>query len=323
LLAEIKNKTVLISPLNWGLGHASRCIPIIRSLSKENRIIIAAHGNAYTYLCKECPDFKIIPLPDIEIRFSGTIAGYVSLGFKIPYFIRSYYREKKLVAQLVSEEKIDVIISDNRYGVWHPETENYLITHQVTILFPWLGKVLSNISKKLISNFDHCLIPDNAGEDNLSGALSHGDDIPDNCVYIGALSRFKAEESQLQVYDYLAIISGPEPGRSHIEKRVSDFFGRHPEKKCCLIRGVVSSNQKVRVEGNVHVYDFADTRLINQLINQSENIICQSGYSTLMDMKKLNKRAYMFPTKGQTEQEYLYRINKDRFFRCGERLLRE
>lgn len=302
---------ILICPLNWGIGHASRCIPIIRDLqSQGHEIILAADGTAYDFLKHECPHITLIPLPDLHIHYihpSWKASWAITLqGLKILW---NKYREHQLVKAIVEQYQINWIISDNRYGVYHAKIKNTIITHQLFPITPWFKSLINKSINRWINAFDECWVPDYENEkQSLSGALSHGDLSAFKQVkFIGPLSRFKKEENTNTVFEYenLAIISGVEPHRTAFEKKViqklRSIRGQH-----AIVLGKPAQNNSWQ-EGNFHFFGFADTPTLARLIMQSKHIICRSGYSTIMDLHALGRTATFIPTPGQTEQEYLAR----------------
>lgn len=304
-----KPQNILICPLNWGLGHATRCVPLIKELSSQgHQVILAADGQAHDYLQQSFPELTIERLPDVQMHYMRPwfkASWAIALqGFKI---LRNKKREHALVKGLVQKHAIHWIISDNRYGVYHAKTKNTLITHQLFPISPWFQPLIHKIIKKWINAFDECWVPDYEQEHkSLSGKLSHGDLREFKKIqYIDPLSRFKgmqADSKEIK-YEYLVILSGLEPHRTAFEKKMiqqlSVKSGRH-----ALVLGKSSSNTFWQ-EGNLDFYAFADTVKLFELIRQSKHVIARSGYSTIMDLHVLGKEATLIPTPGQTEQEYL------------------
>jgi len=176
------------------------------------------------------------------------------------------------------------------------------MSHQINIALPkglnWLNKV----NQQFISKYNELWIPDNEGPNNLSGELSHGPNI--KAKYLGVLSRFKRPETEIEmVYDYLAIVSGPEPQKSIFEEVIRRKL-KISSLKCAMVRGVPGYS-KLQIEEGLDVYDHLSAEKLNRLINQSKVVICRAGYSSIMDLYKLEKEAILIPTPGQTEQEYL------------------
>ena len=320
-MKDYRNKRILIAPLNWGLGHASRCIPIINKLKEHNEVILAADGNAYDFLKIEQPDLELIRFQDVHIQYGNTPFWLLGFLFKIPSLIRWYRKEQSLTQEIVKKYRPDVMISDNRYGVFSPDTESIVLTHQIHLRASVLSPVVNCFIRKLLARFDQCWVPDYAGKQNLSGELSHGQIHKDiDLCYIGPLSRMEYRESDKIEYSWLAVVSGPEPQRTRFEEQVIGFFEKQREP-CCLVRGVTKQATKLTCSEHINVIDFADSKKLNHLIVNSDNILCRSGYSSLMDMWRLKKSAYIIPTPGQPEQKYLWQYHRNNFFRCGLNLL--
>ena len=301
------NKKFLISPLNWGLGHASRLIPVIRKLQNSKAdILLAADGLAFRLLKKEFPEIKIIQLPDIHIRYSKRSNQFLPVLLFIPEFIRQIRREHKFIERIVDENEIDVIISDNRYGLWSKKAFSAIITHQLQLSLPSCLVFFEKYTAKLIAvflkRFDCVAIPDFAPENNLTGKLSSSKTIK-NKRFIGILSKFSAiKQTTTYIYDVLCILSGPEPQRSIFEKiLVAQLEGT--KYKCVIVRGTEITNPFK--SKNIHFENVLNTEALEEVISKSEYVISRAGYSTVMDLVKLGKKAILVPTPGQSEQEYL------------------
>ena len=240
-----------------------------------------------------------------------------------PKFIFRAYLERKKVEKIISENRVDVVISDNRFGFRGTTTLNIIITHQLNIQGPFILKELANsINKYFIKKFDFCWVPDFSNSD-FSGKLSEST-IPNS--KIGPLSRFYEFKKikKNHNYKYLAIISGPEPQRSLFEKEITSCFTKE-DQPCAIISGKVAVKEKNI--NNISIFPHLKTREFQELINNSQLILSRSGYSSLMDYYYLQKKINLVPTPGQTEQEYLalyHRKNNDlKFQRQGQINLQE
>jgi uncharacterized protein (TIGR00661 family) len=299
-------KRILICPLNWGLGHATRCIPIIRLLLQKNQqVLIAADGRPLALLKKEFPQLVFIDLKGYDINYTTGNSLVLKMLFSIPKILKGIRDERTQLEKIIAEHKIDIVISDNRYGCWSKKVKSIFITHQLMMKSPlgegWLHRLILNYVKR----YDECWIPDVEGDLNLSGDLAHQYKLPKNTYFIGSLSRFEkpATNSPL-LYDVMAIISGPEPQRSIFEKllvkQISDL-----KIKALLVLGKTELEQERKNDGTIEIVNHLQMNEMQQAILQSKIIIARSGYSTLMDLAALSKRAIFIPTPGQTEQEYL------------------
>jgi UDP-N-acetylglucosamine transferase subunit ALG13 len=166
----------------------------------------------------------------------------------------------------------------------------------------WVDKFIGWFNHFFISKFHECWIPDAGGSINLAGELSHGD-LPDNAVYIGPLSRFSLN-NDITPGLLLAILSGPEPQRSILEKILEKQLSAYPGK-VCIVRGKPGEKAKPADSANVQWYNHLPVKDLQGLMAAAEFVICRSGYTTVMDLVKMQKKAILVPTPGQPEQEYL------------------
>lgn len=308
-------KTIFIAPLDWGLGHATRCVPIIKELLKHNKVILGVTPLTKPILSEEFPDLKKIIIPAYEIRYSKLLPLWIKLALSFPRISKIIKEEGKTLVKLIEEEKVDVVISDNRFGLHSKKAYCVFITHQLFLKAPLFENFAQKQNKKCILNFDEVWVPDYDTNDastssatltTLSGELSHGKHYHTNVKYIGPQSRLTDVicEVEKNKFDYLILLSGPEPGRSILEEKLLKKT-QNSEKKIALVRG--SHNQHPSTTNQfIQVFDFPTKEQLKKLILSSEKIICRSGYSTLMDMHLLGKTdLILIPTPGQSEQEYL------------------
>lgn len=301
------NKKILVAPLNWGLGHATRCIPIINALLEEGfEPVIASDGSALNLLKNEYPGTAFHELPGYNIKYSSSGLFFRSKLFsQTPHILKTVIAEKKLTAQIIKEEKINGIISDSRWGVGNEEIPSVFITHQVNVLSGFTTKLSSMIHKKYIRKFDECWVPDVEGDPNLSGRMSHGLKEDLNLKYIGILSRFQKLDLPV-IYDLAVVLSGPEPQRSILQKILEkELLGRG--LKVLMVKGIVEAEQRSFKKQNFTIYNFLSSTQLEKIINQSSVILCRPGYTSLMDLAVLKKRLFLIPTPGQFEQEYLFK----------------
>ncbi len=300
-------KKVLVCPLNWGLGHATRDVPIIQKfIDLDFEVIIATDGISYDYLKNEFSTLTFIALPGYKVKYSKRNSQLVKMLLLIPKIIYWTFREYRLLKGIVTNYKIDIVVSDNRFGLQSRNTYNIFITHQLKVKFPKILRscefIYRNISKVFINKFDECWIPDFEGKFNLSGELSHLKNKMSNIHFINPLSRFSIQGSEnKEGIDVLFILSGPEPQRSIFEKIIMEQ-SFNSNLKMVLVRG---SNTEMQIKFKGKVINVADTSSLNSLILRSDLVICRSGYTSVMDLFTLRKKAVLVPTPGQTEQEYL------------------
>jgi uncharacterized protein (TIGR00661 family) len=312
---------ILIAPLDWGLGHATRCIPIIKCLLEQNcNVVLAGEGKIKTLLQGEFPELRFLTLQGYRVRYSQN---HWTLPFtiasQIPRILSSIKKEQTWLQDVVEKYAIDAIISDNRYGLHHPAVPSVFITHQLRIKTP-LGKTAEDYLQKLnyryLHQFSECWVPDAAGDTNLGGALSHPEKLPPVPVkYIGPLSRFTKAGSQTTRH-LLVLLSGPEPQRTLLERLLLEQLP-HYTGPVVFVRGLPGSTEGMPAPAHVNVYHHLVAEELQQKISEASFIICRCGYSTVMDIAALQKKSILIPTPGQTEQEYLARhLMKENFALC-------
>lgn len=308
-LQDIHNKRILISPLNWGLGHVTRIVPVInRLLDLENDVIICCDSDQEQFLREFFPSLWYVPHSGYPFKFSGEgkfqsdmISNYRSLK-------RRLSSELSEVRLLVEKFSPDYLISDQRYGFRHSKVRSVFITHQINLPVKGFAKVAQLQNKWLISCFDEVWIPDDT-LNSLSGKLSQSKKT--NVRYLGSLSRFENEDilDLKKKYQYLGIISGPQPYSDQFFEEVFSKFSAIKEKTAIIV-GHKNSEGKYSIVGNCDIIVQPSFSQIKKLLSNSETVISRSGYSTLMDLKELNREAILVSTKGQAEQEYLCEFHK-------------
>ncbi|TJY37962.1 glycosyltransferase [Pontimicrobium aquaticum] len=299
------SKRILIAPLNWGLGHATRCIPIVNALLKFGfDPIIASDGNALSLLQKEFPNLKSIELPSYNITYSKN-GSHLKLKLlkDAPKILKAIKKEHLVIEDLVTKNKIDGIISDNRFGVCSKTVPSVYITHQLHVLSGSTTFISSKLHQKIIRKFDECWVPDFEEHNNLSGKLGHLKNLNVSIKYIGALSRFKKIDLP-KTYNVIAILSGPEPQRTLLENKLLLELNNY-SGNVILVKGVIEHEQQIITQNNLTIYNFMTSTELQTAINESDLVLSRSGYTTIMDLVKLEKKAFFIPTPGQFEQEYL------------------
>ncbi len=332
-IKNLQGNRVLIAPLDWGLGHATRCIPILQALINcKKKVIIAAYGNGAKLLREEFPEIEIIEFKGLNIHYSDHKSHIFTLLRQLPKAIESIRTEHREIKQIINKYKIDTLISDNRFGLWGSGAYSIYITHQIMIKCPWWLKIGEPIGwlihRSIIKRYNECWIPDHAGNDNLSGDLAHKYPLPRNAKFIGPLSRFSNNRETLNIlwekikhniiniglienYNNLVIISGPEPHRTKMEKWAIDKF-HNSENKTLLVCGLPNIKEKTTIQkGNITIVNHLQTDTLKYYLLKTKSIYCRSGYTTIMDLYTLGVTAtQLIPTPGQTEQEYLYKFHK-------------
>lgn len=302
-------KRVLLAPLDWGLGHATRCIPVIGELQRQGcEVMIASSGDAFALLRKEFPNLRFFDLPGYAPRYPLRGSMTVRMARQLPHFVGVITSEHRAIENIVREEGVDLVISDNRYGCWSERAHSVLITHQSNVLMPKRFGAFQGfvrwVTEHLMNRFQTCWIPDFPKGDSLAGALiSFGRiGVKSDVQYIGWLSRFEPSGGAVDLqYDVLAILSGPEPQRTAFENIIAPQL-----KECSLrfrvVRGLPSSGTAPNDERFVN---FLTSSSLQRCIESAVLVVARSGYSTVMDLQAIGGKAVFVPTPGQTEQEYL------------------
>ena len=298
-------KNILVAPLNWGLGHATRCIPIINALIENGfNPILASDGTALTLLKKEFPNLVTLQLPSYHIEYAKKASNFKWKIIKnSPKTINAIYQEKKLVKEFITKYNLIGIISDNRLGVHSKKVPSVFITHQLTVLSGKTTYISSKIHQYFIKKFNQCWVPDNKDAPTLTGNLGHLKSTKLKLKYIGILSRLEKQNLPI-VNNLMILLSGPEPQRTLLEEKLILELETYSEK-VVFIKGKVEPTQVIEVKKNITFYNYMQTKELEKTFNESEIILCRSGYTTIMDLAKLEKKAFFIPTPGQYEQEYL------------------
>jgi uncharacterized protein (TIGR00661 family) len=322
----IPGKNILVCPLDWGLGHATRCVPVINKfLETGANVIIAADNRPLAFLKEEFPDLQFISFPGYNIRYpkGGNMA--LQMLLSIPKILHGIKTEHRTLDKIIDENTIDIVVSDNRYGLWNKRVRTVFITHQLSIkcsgwirIFQWL---LFLINRHYINKFDECWVPDFQGGFNISGSLSKLHERFKNIHFIGMLSRFKkvetAEDNALQAeYEILFVLSGPEPQRSVFESLIVSQIKTMDMPSTLIVRGMTEGKAEKQIAANVLMVDHVETLRLEKLMREAKLIFCRPGYSSIMDLVTMGKNAVFVPTPGQTEQEYLARYYAERKLFC-------
>lgn len=255
-------------------------------------------------LQKEFPFLKSYTLPSYKIRYSKNGKNLkFKLFFRIPSVYFAVKEEQKVTKKIIQKEAIKGIISDNRFGVYAKNIPSVYVTHQLTVLSGVATFLTSTIHQKIIQKFDECWVPDIEGNTNLSGNLGHLKNSKLKLKYLGVLSRFNPVITLIK-HDLLVVLSGPEPQRTLLEarllKELQDFKG-----SVLFVRGVLKNATKISTSKNIQLKNYLLSEELEKSINSSKLVLARSGYSTIMDLAVLGKKAFFIPTPGQYEQEYL------------------
>lgn len=309
----------MVAPLDWGLGHATRCVPLIRFMVQLGwKVSLAGEGPSLTLLSQEFPELTTIPLKGYRIQYpkSGKLL-ILRLLVQIPKILKTIKLETKWLEESFAREHWDLVISDNRYGLSNKNTKCIFITHQVWVLSGWgkaclpVGKGIDQLlNKRLhqwISKFNQCWIPDERENGGIAGILSHPPVpyslFPIPLTYLGPLSRLTKQNCK-EGTQILVLLSGPEPQRSLLEKKLLEQI-KQIDEQFLFVRGLPSASHKPENTTNVHFENHLASAQLSQAIGLAKLVVCRSGYSSVMDLLKLDKKAILIPTPGQTEQLYL------------------
>ena len=305
---NIRQKKLLICVLNWGIGHAARVVPIIRLLLKYGQTVyLASDGDALVFLRKEFPDLEYCELPGYDPVYPKGSRGMIGkMLFQLPKFSAAIKQEHLIVERIVKEKRIDIVISDNRYGCFSNRVRSILITHQINIQMPsfygFLEPFVNYYNWRQIKKFFRVWVPDFRDDRNITGNLTSSNTVGRR--YIGQLSRMEHMPNTEHKYDLLVLISGPEPQRTSFENLMRrQLYNYHGSS--LLVKGKPTGSSEIVTVGRLSEVDFLGSEDLNLAMEQSDMVVCRSGYSTIMDLAKLGKSAILVPTPGQTEQVYL------------------
>jgi hypothetical protein len=312
-----RQRTILVSPLEWGLGHTVRLVSfIIEAIDEGHRVILASDGISLDFLRHRFPDLFWIRLPFYPVRYPGSGRFFRKLIPQVPGILWAIRKNHKQVNEIVSGYHVTDIICDHRYGLYHKDVHSIFIANQLWLKAPkgWsFGEgFVYWLHRMAIRRFSEIWIVDYSGKPNLFGQLTHPQHLPKNSKYIGPVSRFRnivpVRPEYALPFAALALVSGPEPQRTLFEDLLKERFNRAGTTSV-IFRGIPpvspDGNPLVRQEGQILLIDHARDEHILWYILQAEEIICRPGSSTLSDLTYAGKTALLVPTPGQTEQAYV------------------
>jgi len=304
---------ILIAPLNWGLGHATRCVQLVRQyMDAGHDVVLGGDGESLVRLRNYFPDLRTIELASLDLHYSRRKSQVGAMVKALPQLLRFTLEDEARLNQLLSIEPFDLVVSDNRFGLHNKQTKCVYITHQLWIRLPqclrWLEPLTAAMHRRIYERFDEVWVPDYKNEnENLSGILGHPKHLSNKVRYIGPLSRFADSPIyQFTNYKTLAVLSGLEPQRTILEKDLIERLLREDEP-ALIVQGKVKEPFTRITHKNLEIVPYlSDDELVAAMMG-AEKIICRSGYSTIMDLDRLGllHKAEFIPTPGQPEQEYL------------------
>lgn len=301
---------ILVAPLDWGLGHATRCAPIIRCLLDGGAdVVLAAEGKTAALLAAEFPQLTVLPLKGYHIQYARNKVGLIGkILLQIPKILLAIRTEHRWLQKRITQQHFDAVISDNRYGLYSKRVYSVFITHQLLVktgMGMKADRLLQKLQYRFIQSFNECWIPDREGASSLAGELSHPYVMPKVAVeYLGTISRFKFTSRSSSPKHLLILLSGPEPQRSLLEQRLTKQLKKF-RSPVVMVRGLPSTEETFFISHHVQVFNHLPTAAMQELIRDAVYVIARSGYSTVMDLMRLRKKSILIPTPGQTEQEYL------------------
>ena len=312
---------VLVAPLDWGLGHATRCVPLVQSMLQLGwNITLAGEGPSLNILTKEFPELPTLNLKGYSIKYPKNGFWLIpKILLQIPKIIQTIRSEKKWLEEAQKEHQWDLIISDNRYGLSVPSAKCIFMTHQLWVLSGWGNQFDTILNKQLhrwIKTFDQCWIPDEEKDGGIAGILSHppfptpSSLLPIPLKYIGPLSRLRPNGDK-EGDKILILLSGPEPQRNLLEEKIIEQI-KDIDEQFLVVRGLPTATQQPSNSAHIEFKDHLCTADLSTALSSAKLVICRSGYSSIMDLLRLRKKAILIPTPGQTEQLYLANLMQEK-----------
>jgi UDP:flavonoid glycosyltransferase YjiC (YdhE family) len=313
-------KRILVSPLSWGLGHATRDLPIIRDfLSRGHHVTVAAEGRALALLKQEVPQCDFVELRDYPPPYSASQFFVPKFLAMAPAMLKAIAREARGVKALLEERKFDLILSDNRFNVRSHEIPSFVISHQLRFMTPpgtaWFEPVTEYFNYRYLRPFDRIIVPDLGDEEtNLAGRLAHQLTwlARTGKVYYAGVLASTARMKTAEDVDVFVSISGPEPPRTQLERIMLDHIPRADAGRVVIALGQPEVKEVRQLSDRITVHGYLDRAGQQEMLNRAKLVVCRSGYTTVMELAELGKKALLIPTPGQTEQEYLGRFYAQR-----------
>lgn len=303
---------ILVVPLNWGLGHAARMVPVIVALRNKGHVVVpAGSGKALQFLQEEFPDLHHIRFSPFHITYAGRGNLTLHLIMRLPFYFLQILRIRKEFLHAIEIIKPDVVIADNHPGLWVRKIKTVYVTHQaapeISRIFRIFKPLARRIHKAIIKRHTYCWIPDLPPPHHIAGSLSAAGKTNPNARYIGLLSRFNQKPGTLSspIPDVLIVLSGPEPQRTMLESLLVRAF-QFRKEQILIVRGMASKPME-GLPPHIHTASHLSTPALNRYLLQTPMVITRAGYSSIMDLLSIKKPALLIPTPGQPEQEYLGR----------------
>lgn len=317
---------ILVAPLNWGLGHASRCVPLVQQfIDESHEVIIAGDGVSLTLLRRHFPKLRYVYLAPLNLRYGKGRRQVWAMVKAMPHILSWAMKDHAILQAVLREERFDMVLSDNRFGLYpskkgkeaNPNLRSIYITHQLHIFLPrgwrWLERLAERLHARVCAKYKEVWIPDyEEKERSLSGELGH----PklsnfkfqiSNLKYIGPQSRFEPyRDVRTDSYDIVAVLSGLEPQRTILEREIAARYAGK-EERVLIVQGLLNRPNTRMKRGNITLVPYLGDEELAGVLHGARHIIARSGYSTIMDLEALGvlEKAELIPTPGQSEQEYL------------------
>jgi UDP:flavonoid glycosyltransferase YjiC (YdhE family) len=313
-------KRILVSPLSWGLGHATRDLPIIRDfLARGHHVTVAAEGRALALLKQEAPQCDFVELKDYPLPYSASRYFVPKFLAMAPAMLKAIAREAHNAKKLIEERKFDLILSDNRFNVRSHKVPSFVISHQLRFMTPpsvsWFEYVTEYFNYRYLKPFDRIIVPDSGDpEANLTGRLAHEMHwlARDGKVHYAGILASTARMQVAEDVDVFISISGPEPQRTELQRIVLDHILNVDAGRVVITLGQPEVKEVRQLSDRITVYGYLDRAGQQEMLNRAKLVVCRSGYTTIMELAELGKKALLIPTPGQTEQEYLGRFYAQR-----------
>ena len=293
---------ILFGVFDWGLGHATRDLPLISELIKKNDVDIISTGRALALLKnrfgKKCRYFDV---QSVYPPYPKSSLFVLRFSISIPRMLSDLKKARKISEKIIAKG-YDVVISDCRYDVYDKPENSFLINHQLKFKSPIFEFMAENFLASVMSKYGTVIVPDFPGRE-LTGELSQNPKFKGRVEYAGILSQLKKNKKKEDI-DYFFSISGPEPQRTIFEKKIleqiKDLGGK------IVIAGGNPDIKQDSQKKNIKFYSFLESKEQEKMMNRAKFIVTRSGYTTILELAELEKKKVLLvPTPGMTEQEYI------------------
>lgn len=305
---ELSNKRILITALNWGMGHVARSIGLMNKLiDQHNTLFFAGNSHQISVIKEYFPSVETVVLSDYPFDFRLERTFKMSLLRSAVSLMKHVGKENGEINRIIEEHQLDVVISDHRYGCYSNKCTSIFLTHQLRFHLTGFWRIGNVIHQSLMKRYDFLWVPDYPGR-KLSGELSNVEFRHNEVCYIGPLSRFSAIEQCTKSIEKVIVLSGPD---EYALKFARDFLQIDNQFSGVII-GRKSVLNQLSLPSSIAAIDSSNWKTSDAYISAAKLLISACGYSTLMDLEYLGCSAYLLPTFGQVEQEYLWGLHAAR-----------